>query len=140
MANNDDVRWRQRLEHFERAVRPLAGAVDRTTYSELERAGVIQLFEVAFEMAWKTLNDLLTYDGVPDVGTGARTTLRAAHAAGYVDEIDVWLGLLEARNRTTHAYDEATAQALLETVRQSAYTQLRDLCTRLQRVRQQRGS
>jgi len=137
MSNADDIRWRQRLEHFDQAMQPLADAMEQDEYSDLERAGVIQLFEVAFEMAWKTLNDLLTYDGVIDA-TGARTTLRAAHEAGHLDDIDAWLQMLDARNRTTHAYDEATAQSLLEEIKHQAFSRLRDLLGRLNQLRDQR--
>ena len=63
MAVTGDVRWRQRFEHLERAFSRLSAACSQDSYSELELAGLIQMFEFTFELAWKTMKDLLTHEG-----------------------------------------------------------------------------
>jgi nucleotidyltransferase substrate binding protein (TIGR01987 family) len=130
MSNSDEIRWQQRLEHFNDAMKPLADACEQVSYSILERAGLIQFFEVCFEMAWKTLQDLLSYEGSADIG-GARSVLREAHRLGWIDDIDTWLTMLDYRNRTTHAYDEQAAQEIVENIRQSFYPALQRLLDRL---------
>ena len=37
----------------------LTNAVQQSEWSELERAGLIQMFEFTFELGWKTIKDYL---------------------------------------------------------------------------------
>ena len=63
MSNTDEIRWQQRLENFGKAISQLETACSRDEYSDLERAGLVQMFEFSFELAWKTLKDLLFSEG-----------------------------------------------------------------------------
>ena len=130
MANNDPVRWTQRLEHFERACDRLDEAITVVDPSPLERTGLIKHYEMAFELGWKTLKDLLGYEGYEEVGS-PKTTLRTAHGAGWIDDIDAWLRMLEYRNRATHVYDEAEAEFLDQVIRETCATQFETLRQRL---------
>jgi nucleotidyltransferase substrate binding protein (TIGR01987 family) len=78
--------------------------------SDLIRDAVIQRFEFTFEVVWKTLKLYLERQG--DECGGPRPTLKKAFAEGLIatpDEADVWLQMLEDRNLTSHAYDQALA-------------------------------
>ncbi|MGH8679380.1 MAG: HI0074 family nucleotidyltransferase substrate-binding subunit [Burkholderiales bacterium] len=129
MSNNDDIRWRQRLENYEKAVAELREACGQKEYNKLERAGLIQLFELTFELGWKTLQDILAYEGQA-VG-GARTALREVHRLELISDIDGWIAMLEVRNRLTHAYDEkavlATVNVILENYQFLLERLMRDL-------------
>lgn len=48
-------RWQQRFQNFERAFLLLEEAVSIPAPSVVERAGMIQFFEMAFELGWKVL-------------------------------------------------------------------------------------
>lgn len=48
----EDVRWMQRFSDFERAFLLLQDALKTEQLSILERAGLIQFFEMTFELAW----------------------------------------------------------------------------------------
>ena len=63
MSNTDEVRWQQRLENFGKALAQLDTACDQSEYSDLERAGLVQMFEFSFELSWKVLKDLLFLEG-----------------------------------------------------------------------------
>lgn len=110
MSNADEVRFTQRLQNFEKAMTSLSKACSQDAYSELERAGLVQMFEVAFELAWKTLKDLLFYEGYDE--SSPRSVLRSAFKAGYLDEAttETLLEALEKRNLLAHTYSEETAQ------------------------------
>ena len=54
-----DVRWKQRFQNFIKAYQQLTNAVQQSEWSELERAGLIQIFEFTFELGWKTIKDYL---------------------------------------------------------------------------------
>lgn len=78
--------------------------------STIVRDAVIQRFEFSFELVWKALKLYLEWQG-HECG-GPRPTLKKAFAEGLIttaEEADVWLQMLEDRNLTSHAYDEALA-------------------------------
>jgi len=84
MANSDANRWQKRLENFGRVLAQLESACKKDNYTELERAGLVRMFEFIMELAWKTLKDLVFYEGF-DVGTPREAILKAFEA-GYLTE------------------------------------------------------
>jgi nucleotidyltransferase substrate binding protein (TIGR01987 family) len=107
-------RFAERKAELANAVKRLHEAVAQPS-SDLLRDAVIQRFEFTFELAWKSLKLYLERQGF-DCG-GPRSTLKKAFAEGLIgsaDEADVWLRLLEDRNLTSHAYDEALARRIYE--------------------------
>ena len=81
-----------------RAQRPL---------SELEKAGMVQRFELAWELGWKLLADLLTEDLVPPEALTPGSTIRAAFAAGLIADADEWMAMGKLRNQLSHTYNQA---------------------------------
>ena len=97
----------QRLENLEKADRQLLRACSMGELSELELTGLIKLFEIAFELAWKTLKDLLYYEGY-EVNT-PREVMRKAFEAGIIADSQPWLDALDSRNLMSHTYDAKQA-------------------------------
>ena len=50
---NKSTRWQQRFENFEKAYKLLERTLQIKNPSEAEKGGLIQFYEVAFELAWK---------------------------------------------------------------------------------------
>ncbi|HJV15921.1 MAG TPA: nucleotidyltransferase substrate binding protein [Bacillales bacterium] len=103
----NDTRWRQRFENFERSFKLLEKYSNQEIKSELERAGIIQFFEMTFELSWKVLKDYLESQGY-DVKS-PRETIKQAFQIGLIEEGHPWMDALSKRNLTTHTYDEALA-------------------------------
>lgn len=135
MSNSDDIRWHQRLEHLEAAMASFLEGCEQDDYSGLERAGLIQLFEVSFELSWKTLKDLLFLEGIE--AKSPREVLREGHAFGILDGIDTWLEALENRNLMSHTYDEEDAEKAKDLILESYQFLLTDLLTKLKSQRDQ---
>ncbi len=79
---------------------------------ETVRAGVIQQFEVAYELSWKFLQRWLRENAAAEEADFPRTRkelFRAAARFGLIDDPLPWFGFGEARNRTAHTYDGETA-------------------------------
>lgn len=131
MANAGEVRWRQRLENFGKALAQLEAACEKDSYTDLERAGLVQVFELAFELAWKTLKDLLFYEGF---GVNSpREVIRKAHGVQYLDEAETeaLLDGLEKRNLLSHTYEQSTAEEAEELIKHRYAPALRKLFDRL---------
>ena len=58
-----DIRWRQRFENYEKSYKLLEKYSRQNIQTELERAGIIQFFEITFELAWKVLKDYMESEG-----------------------------------------------------------------------------
>lgn len=110
-----DIRSEQRFHNFKKAL-ALYEEAPSGNLSRLEEEGLIQRFEYSFELAWKTLQDLLQERGYANV-RGPRPVLEQAFQDGILSEGPLWLDMLKARNETVHLYDEATFKRISQSVK-----------------------
>lgn len=102
-----DIRWKQRFEHYKKALMQLESAVKEYADTDLAiiKEGVIQRFEFTHELAWKVMQDYLRYQGFNDIG-GPRSVTKMAFNQGLITNGDEWIDMLQTRNLTVHTYDE----------------------------------
>jgi len=124
MNGNKDIRWQQRFQNFNKAFKYLKDTLKIENPSDAERAGIIQFYEVAFELAWKTLKDFLTAEGFSV--KSPREALKTAFRNGYINHGDLWINALEERNLSAHTYDETMAQELVENIKTIYFPILED--------------
>jgi len=127
--NVKDVRWLQRLSNFSKALAQLDEAMELMQLrqlSRLEKQGVIQAFEYSYELAWNTLKDFLLWQGIEGI-IGSRDTIREAFSQGLIEEGQGWMNMLADRNRTSHTYNEETAEAILSNISQQHHILLKAL-------------
>lgn len=113
-----DIRWMQRFSNYQRALKQLSDAINLSQQRELsllEKQGLIQAFEFTHELAWNTLKDYLEYQGYQDI-KGSRDTIRESFKIGLIKDGQTWMETIQARNITSHAYDEALVQKAFETI------------------------
>ncbi len=125
----DDIRWKQRFNSFQKALQQLEYAVleyRRRDLSDLEQQGVIQGFEITYELAWNLLKDYLHYQGVADI-VGSRDAIRQSFSDGLVKDGHVWMAMLQDRNRTVHTYNKKTADSILQNIEQKYFQAFLDL-------------
>jgi nucleotidyltransferase substrate binding protein (TIGR01987 family) len=118
-TNNPDIRWKQRFSNYQRAYSQLAEAValaKTRPLSRLEQQGLIQAFEFTQELAWQVMKDYFEYQQGATTITGSRDAIRAAFQAGLIEDGDGWMDTIKSRNRSSHTYDENTANALAEII------------------------
>ena len=77
---------------------------DPTIY-KIARDACIQRFEYCIELSWKT--------SVKALGSQtkfAKPAIREMARADLIDSAEIWLDFIEARNNTSHSYDENVAK------------------------------
>jgi len=106
------------LENFENATKRLKAALE---YDPLEldivMDAVIQRFEFTFETAWKSVK--MAAKAVGHDCKSPKGCLKLAYRMGWIKDEERWLELLEARNLTSHTYDQETAMDVYETVKEN---------------------
>jgi nucleotidyltransferase substrate binding protein (TIGR01987 family) len=128
-----DLRWRQRLESLGRALGQLEAALaalDADPANEVIGMAVIKAYEFSFELGWKTLKDLLAYEGID--APLPRQVIREAFAAELLPDGQVWIDMLEQRNLMAHTYDVTRAQRALALIRETFAPALRALAQELE--------
>ena len=116
MTTDPDIRWKQRFENFKKALAQLSEAEElsqQRALSRLENQGLIQAFEFTYELAWNTLKDFLMFQGIPDL-IGSRDTSREAFKRQLIKDGEGWMMMLTDRNRSSHTYNQATADDIVE--------------------------
>jgi len=124
-----DIRWKQRFDNFQRALRQLTLAMElkaQRPLSELEQQGLIQGFEFTHELAWNVLKDYLEMEGIQGL-VGARSTAREAFKRSLVRDGEVWMDMIEKRNLSSHTYNLAVANTLVLAIAERYYPAFREL-------------
>lgn len=124
-----DIRWEQRFSNFTKALNKLTQAVEYIKQSiigtdesvdehdldhvldEIIKSGLIQRFEYTHELAWNVMKDYAIYQGNTSVG-GSRDATREAFQLQLVSDGKVWMEMIGSRNKTSHTYNEETADEI----------------------------
>lgn len=129
MSPSDDTRWKQRFQNFEKVFLNLEKALSKSSVSELERAGLIKLYELTFELAWKTLKDYLEDKAIPV--KYPRDTIKEAFKYELVEDGELWLEMLGNRNLMVHTYDESRAKLAHKLIADKYFKALKQVIEKL---------
>lgn len=125
--SSQDIRWQQRFSNYVKAFYKLEEAVhtikeqypinDDGTIDEDEflddiiKEGLIQRFEYTHELAWNVMKDFLENAGNNNL-FGSKDTIKEAFSTGLISNGDVWMDMIKSRNKTSHTYNEETADEI----------------------------
>ena len=121
----EDIRWIQRFNNFKRALQQLDRVMDliaERELNELEQQGVIQAFEFNFELAWNVLKDFYEHQGEGGI-QGSRDAIRLAFRRGLIINGEVWFDMIKKRALTSHTYNEAVTEDILESIIHQFYAE-----------------
>lgn len=86
-------------------------------YNNVVLTGLVGLYEICFEQAWKMMKAVLEVHGFEGAATGSpRWIIKTAYQASMITDEAIWLAALQARNNVSHSYNQAVA---LDIVRQT---------------------
>jgi len=102
MASNQEIKGI--FEQFKKANQKLKEAVNLKEETEIKRDAVIQRFEFTFELLWKTFKRIARIEKIDCFSP--KTSFRAAFQMGLIDNEQIFVEIIDARNKTTHVYSE----------------------------------
>jgi len=110
-----DTRWIQRFDHFKNAFQTIEAVLPLfAQMTELEKDGLIQRFEITFDLSWKVMQDYLKEAGYADI-KGPRACIKQMAQDNHLDGF-YWEEMLNARNELSHVYDEAGSRNYLDKI------------------------
>lgn len=99
------------IDEFEKALISLEQAIafseqtNEPLQFKIARDACIQRFEFCIELAWKTSLKILGSSS-----TTAKPVLREMAQNGLIEDTQIWFDFVEARNKSSHTYNEDIAQ------------------------------
>ena len=113
----------KKFENFKSALSNLKDIYScHEPYRNVEIAGMVGLYEICFEQAWKAMKEILENQGYSEGATGfPRTILKTAYKAEMIDNEELWLDALVARNNVTHAYNAGIAMDIINQTKSKYY-------------------
>jgi len=105
------------ISQFERIVANLREVLEKIKDAGDNRAvfrdSAIQRFEITFDLLWKTLREILrTTHGIE--ADSPKKVFQESFKQALIANEPIWLDMTDMRNETTHAYNEAFAEMVLE--------------------------
>ena len=79
-------------------------------YNNVILSGLVALYEICFEQAWKAMKEVMVSEGVREAETGSpKMIIKSAYEFGIITDEDAWLAALVSRNNVAHSYNQAIA-------------------------------
>lgn len=128
--NEQDVRWKQRFQNLEKSLSFLELAMKIENPDIIQKAGLIQFFEISFELSWNVLKDYLEDQGFFELRS-PRDTIKKAFQVGLITDGHLWIQALKNRNLTAHTYDEKMADQVADEIRFVYYPLIQEIYTKL---------
>lgn len=133
ISTMEDIRWEQRFSNYNKALTKLEESVEYIQHNflddedeletedlgyvvdELIKEGLIQRFEYTHELAWNVMKDYAFFQGDSTVG-GSRDATRAAFKLQIIENAEIWMDMIQSRNKTSHTYNEETANEIFRKI------------------------
>ena len=112
-----EFKYSNRFNSFCKSLDNLKISVNADKTEVFVLPATVQNYNLTMDLAWKVMKELLTeYYGVIDFATGSpRQVLRQAFATEMIYD-DVWLEMLNIRNKLAHDYDGEIANKYFELI------------------------
>ena len=81
------------------------------------------------------MKDYLNWQGESEI-TGARDAIREAYKRELIDNGEIWMFMLQDRNRTSHTYNESTMNEILTGIEKQYQPRLAELRERFEGLAQ----
>lgn len=101
----------KRFESFKKSFENLSKAKDEDISNVFVLSGVLMIFNLTFDLAWKVLREVLKEEfGIIEFPSGSpKETLKKAASVDLISS-ENWLDMLDDRNDLTHDYDYELAK------------------------------
>lgn len=145
-----DIRWQQRFGNYLKAFLKLEeavlkikeeylmdkdGSIEEDNFlDDIIKEGLIQRFEYTHELAWNVMKDFLEHAGNNNI-FGSKDATKEAFAAGLITNGEVWMDMIKSRNKSSHTYNEETANDIFMKIIHEYYQEFNQIKNRMEALR-----
>lgn len=104
-----DEEMKSVLQTYEKALESFKKALKQPK-TEWVRDSAIQRFEYTFDLSWKSIKRFAQKEGIEC--HSPLQSFRTALKLAWIEDDGIWLDMRDDRNRTSHTYNESTAEAI----------------------------
>jgi len=129
----DDIRWIQRFNNYQKALATLERSViaaKERILNEMEEQGLVKGFEFTFELSWNLLKDYLESKGFKDFH-GSKDTFKLAFREGIINDGEIWMKMIDDRNRSSHTYEENIAKEIITLIISNYFFKFKELSEKI---------
>lgn len=120
-------RLNERIENFNRAFDIFNEAVNAYNLNKeniLTHMALVQAYEVCFELSWKVLKDYLAENGISVYLP--KEVIKEAFNKNVIDNGQIWIDMLNARNSTSHEYNMDKINLILNQISSSYHKEIKN--------------
>lgn len=111
------------------------GTIEEDSFlDDIIKEGLIQRFEYTHELAWNKMKDFLENAGNNNV-FGSKDATKEAFARGLISNGEVWMDMVKSRNKTSHTYNEETADDIFMKIVHEYYQEFDQFRNRMEELR-----
>ena len=110
-------RIEERKQDLAKATERLQEALNEEE-TEIAIDGTLHRFEFTFELAWKTMKDLMEYNGIIESTGSPREVLKNAFQNGIIEDGETWINMMLARNSLSHLYAEEASRKIYKDIKE----------------------
>ena len=97
---------------------------------KVSQMALMKSFELAFELSWKTLQSFFKSQGYVEVKS-PKGVIKEAFNKDIIKTGQLWIDMLDARNRLSHIYDESMFKGIIEKISKEYIQEIEKLYQKL---------
>jgi nucleotidyltransferase substrate binding protein (TIGR01987 family) len=95
---------------FEKALLNLSNILHEPQ-SDIVRDAAIKRYEICYELAWKSIQEVLKTEGL-EIFKSPKSCFKQAFKQGWIENEEVFAEMVQTRNLTAHTYNEDLAKEI----------------------------
>ena len=99
---------------------------------KVSQMALIKGFELAFELSWKTLQSFFKSQGYVEVNS-PKGIIKEAFNKDVIKDGQLWIDMLDARNRLSHIYDENMFKGIIKKISKEYIQEIEKLYKKLKK-------
>ncbi|OGC06554.1 hypothetical protein A2526_02275 [candidate division WOR-1 bacterium RIFOXYD2_FULL_36_8] len=127
MARNTEIE--NIFGQFEKAFGRLTELTQTAEKSEVKRDATIKRFEFTYELLWKMFKRIATVEKLE--AFSPKSSFQAAFQLGLIENEQLFLDIIDARNKTSHVYSELNANEIYDFIQDHAVNAFKQVAAKI---------
>ena len=127
--------FKRKLLSFDKALQSLEeihSVYLKKPEQKVSQMALIKSFELAFELSWKTLQSFFKSQGYMEVNS-PKSIIKEAFNKDVIKDGQLWIDMLDARNRLSHIYDESMFKEIIKKISKNYLKEIEKLYKKLEK-------